>query len=110
MGTAKGQRGSGRPEHQWRRENGVAEPLTGGEVVGEIRRGRGRDREGLAWGKLWTSRRCFCAAWPELRCVGAAWQQRRRGAARRSEARAVALGLGVAAADGRRRGGSGSYL
>ena len=51
-GTAKGQRGSGRPEHQWRQENGVAEPLTGGEVVGEIRRVRGRDQEGLAWGKL----------------------------------------------------------
>ena len=88
----------------------VTEPLTGGEVVGEIRHVRGLDRGVLASGKLGMSGRCFYAAWPELQCVGAAWQQRRRGAARRSEARAVALGLGVAAADGRRRGGSGFYL
>ena len=103
-------RGSGRTEAHRRRGIEVAEVFTGGEVVGEIRRVRGRDQEGLAWGKLWTSRRCFCAAWPELRCVGVAWQQRLRGAARRSEVRAVALRLGVAAADGRRRGGSGFYL
>ena len=34
-------------------------------------------------------------AWPELRCVETACQQRRRGAARRSEARAVALRNGT---------------
>ena len=103
-------RGLGRSGNHWRQEIEWAEFLTGGEVVGEIRHVWGRDRGVLALGKLGTSGRCFCAAWPELRCIGTPCQQRRRGAARQSEARAVALGLGVAAADERRRGGSGFYL
>ena len=103
-------RGLGRSGIHWRREIERAELLTGGDVVGEIRHLWGRDRGVLALGKLGTSGQCFCAAWPELWCVGTACQQRRRGAARRSEARAVALGLGMAAAEGKRKRDSGSFL
>ena len=50
----------------------LAEPLTGGEVVGEIRRVQGPRSRKEASVMLLESRRGFCAAPMGLRCGGAA--------------------------------------
>ena len=65
----EGSAGSGVPR---RRGNRLAEPLTGGEVVGEIRRVQGPRSRKEASVMLLESRRGFCAAPMGLRCGRAA--------------------------------------